>query len=127
MSTRGRILIIEDNEDNRIIYRTILEFTGYDVIEAGDGQLGIDLARAELPDAILMDISLPIVDGWDATRTLKGDARTRHIPIIALTAHALASDEAKAYEVGCDAYLSKPVEPKTVLAEVEKMLARRQS
>jgi two-component system cell cycle response regulator DivK len=124
MATRARILLIEDNEDNRIIYRSMLEFSGYEVLEAVDGQEGIDLARAELPQVILMDISLPVVDGWDATRILKADQNTKHIPIIAVTAHALASDQVKAFEAGCDSYLAKPVEPRAVLNEVEKMLAR---
>jgi two-component system, cell cycle response regulator DivK len=127
MTTPARILLIEDNEDNRIIYRSMLEYSGYQVLEAVDGQQGMDEAYAQVPDLILMDISLPVVDGWDATRWLKAEPKTKHIPIIALTAHALASDQVKAFEVGCDAYLAKPVEPRTVLAEVERMLARASS
>jgi two-component system, cell cycle response regulator DivK len=122
MPAHGRILIVEDNEDNRIIYRAILEHSGHTVVEAVDGKQGIATALSEHPDVILMDISLPVMDGWEATRLLKSDPRTRAIPIIALTAHALASDQAKAFEVGCDAYLAKPIEPLAVLIEVEKWL-----
>jgi CheY-like chemotaxis protein len=119
------ILLVEDNEDNQIIYRTMLEHFGYEVITACDGEEGVRLARERKPDLILMDISIPLLDGWEATRILKDDAATRHIPIIALTAHALASDRAKAAAVGCDGYLSKPAEPKLVVQEVEKLLATR--
>ena len=102
------VLLVEDNEDNRIVYSTILRHFGYDVIEALNGEEGISKARSEQPDLILMDISIPIIDGWEATQVLKHDPATRDIPIIALTAHALASDREKAMEVGCDGYLAKP-------------------
>jgi CheY-like chemotaxis protein len=117
------ILLVEDNEDNQAIYRTMLEHFGYDVIGAYDGEEGVRLAQQRKPDLILMDVSIPLLDGWEATRILKGDAATRHIPIIALTAHALAADRAKATAVGCDGYLPKPVEPRLVVQEVEKLLA----
>jgi len=116
------VLLVEDNEDNRTVYRTILEHYGYRVVEARNGEDGIRLAREESPDVILMDISIPIIDGWEATRILKAGDGTSHIPIIALTAHALATDRAKATEVGCDGYLAKPCEPRRVVAEVEKFV-----
>jgi two-component system, cell cycle response regulator DivK len=116
------VLLVEDNEDNRTVYRTILEHFGYRVIEARNGEDGIRMARENGPDLILMDISIPVIDGWEATRILKEDEATREIPIIALTAHALATDRAKATEVGCDGYLAKPCEPRRVVAEVEKFI-----
>ncbi|HEV2150412.1 MAG TPA: response regulator [Longimicrobiaceae bacterium] len=116
------VLLVEDNEDNRTVYRTILEHFGYEVIEARNGEDGIRMAREDDPDLILMDISIPLIDGWEATKILKGDAATAAIPIIALTAHALATDRAKAQEVGCDGYLAKPCEPRRVVAEVEKFI-----
>ena len=118
------ILLVEDNEDNRIVYSTILEFAGHRVIEAPDGEAGVALARSEHPDLILMDVSIPLLDGWEATRILKADPETRDIPIVALTAHALEEDRAKAREVGCDGYIAKPAEPRVVLARVEQHLAR---
>ncbi len=116
------VLLIEDTEDNRTVYRTILEHFGYTVAEARNGEDGAWMARGLHPDLILMDISIPVIDGWEATRILKADARTKEIPIIALTAHALATDRAKAEEAGCDGYLAKPCEPRRVVAEVEKFL-----
>lgn len=116
------VLLVEDNEDNRIVYSTILRHYGYRVMEALNGEEGIAKARSEKPDLILMDISIPIVDGWEATQVLKRDPRTRDIPIIALTAHALASDREKALDVGCDGYLAKPCEPRAVVAEVQRFL-----
>jgi two-component system, cell cycle response regulator DivK len=116
------ILLVEDHEDNRIVYRTMLEHFGYRVILAGDGGEGVRLAREERPDLILMDVSIPVMDGWEATRTLKADAGTARIPVIALTAHALAADRERAHEVGCDGYLAKPVEPRRVLEEVRRFL-----
>jgi len=120
--TSKTVLLVEDNEDNRTVYRTILEHFGYEVIEARNGEDGIRMAREDHPDLILMDISIPLIDGWEATKILKGDAATANIPIIALTAHALATDRAKAQEVGCDGYLAKPCEPRRVVAEVEKFI-----
>lgn len=116
------VLLVEDNEDNRTVYRTILEHFGYRVIEARNGEEGIQLARSERPDLILMDISIPVIDGWEVTRILKSDPETATIPIVALTAHALASDRLKAQEVGCDGYLAKPCEPRRVVAEVERLI-----
>lgn len=124
MSSNGAqtILLVEDNEDNLVVYRTILEHVGYAVIEARDGEEGVARATEELPDLILMDISIPGIDGWEATRRLKAQESTRDIPIIALTAHALEEDREKAREVGCDGYLAKPVEPRRVVEEVQRFL-----
>lgn len=116
------ILLVEDNEDNVTVYRTILEHSGYRVVEARDGAAAIRLAREERPDLVLMDISIPEIDGWEATRILKADPDTASIPVIALTAHALESDRARAEEVGCDGYLVKPIEPRRVLEEVARFL-----
>ncbi len=120
--TNKTVLLVEDNEDNLVIYSTILRYSGYDVIEARDGQAGIDTAKADHPGLILMDVSIPLVDGWEATRQLKADPETSDIPIIALTAHALASDRQKAIDAGCDEYIPKPAEPRLVLAAVQKHL-----
>ena len=114
------ILLVEDNEDNRRIYSTILSHAGYRVLEAVDGERGIALAIAEIPDLILMDVSIPKINGWDATRRLKANPATSAIPIIALTAHALAADREKAVGAGCDGYIAKPAEPRFVLAEVQR-------
>lgn len=123
MSENGKtVLLVEDNEDNRIVYSTILKHFGFRVSEALNGEDGIAKARSQKPDLILMDISIPVVDGWEATKVLKRDPETSHIPIIALTAHALASDREKAMEVGCDGYLAKPCEPRAVVAEVQRFL-----
>lgn len=116
------VLLVEDNEDNLVVYRTILEHVGYRVIEARDGEEGVTQARRQLPDLILMDISIPKMDGWEATQRLKADATTRGIPIIALTAHALEEDRQKAQQAGCDGYLAKPVEPRRVVQEVERFV-----
>ena len=121
---RATILLVEDNEDNQIIYSTILEHVGFRVLTAMDGQRAIDTARQEHPDLIVMDVSIPIIDGWEATRILKQDEATRMIPILALTAHALPSDREKAFEVGCDDYLAKPVEPRSVVEAIERLLAK---
>lgn len=118
------VLLVEDNEDNRTVYRTILEHFGYGVIEARNGEDGVRMAREGNPALILMDISIPLIDGWEATRMLKSDPATAEIPIIALTAHALATDRAKAEEVGCDGYLAKPCEPRRVVSEVERFLGK---
>ena len=116
------ILIVEDNEDNLVIYSTILSHVGYRVLEARDGETGIRMAHTEHPDLILMDVSIPVIDGWEATRRLKADPETANIPIFALTAHALESDRERAKAVGCDGYLPKPAEPPTVLATVQRQL-----
>lgn len=126
MSDRDKtVLIVEDNEDNRIVYSTILRHHGYRVSEALDGEEGITKARRELPDVILMDISIPLIDGWEVTQTLKREEATSGIPVIALTAHAMPGDRERALKVGCDGYLAKPCEPRAVLAEVNRLIAER--
>jgi CheY-like chemotaxis protein len=116
------VLLVEDNEDNLVVYRTILEHVGYRVLEARDGEQGVDSATEHHPDMILMDISIPKIDGWEATRRLKADEETREIPIVALTAHALEEDREKAIQAGCDGYLAKPVEPRRVVEEVQRFI-----
>jgi two-component system, cell cycle response regulator DivK len=116
------VLLVEDNEDNLVVYRTILEHVGFIVVEARDGEEGVSRARSAHPDIILMDISIPKLDGWAATEQLKADSATASIPIIALTAHALEEDRLKALRAGCDGYLAKPVEPRRVVQEVEKFI-----
>ena len=116
------LLLVADIEDNRIIYPTVLRHTGYEVIEALDGLQAVELARSRRPDLILMDISIPEIDGWEATKILRQDPLTRDIPIIALTAHALADDRERASAVGFTAYLAKPIEPRAVVAEVRRWI-----
>jgi two-component system cell cycle response regulator DivK len=116
------ILLVEDNDDNRIIYSTALRFTGYEVVEAITGTEGVRMARSEKPDLILMDISVPELDGWQATSILKADPETASIPIIAVTAHALPDDERRSMEAGCDGYLAKPITPAALIAEVDRRL-----
>ena len=123
MSSNGKtVLLVEDNEDNRIVYSTILRHFGYSVTEALNGEEGIAKARSEKPDLILMDISIPIIDGWEATQVLKHDPDTRDIPIIALTAHALAGAREKALAAGCDDFDTKPVEFERLLAKIAAVL-----
>jgi CheY-like chemotaxis protein len=116
------ILIVEDNEMNRDMLSRRLQRAGFQVLIAVDGEMGVDVARTSAPDLILMDMSLPVVDGWEATRRLKADAVLRHIPIIALTAHAMANDRDKALEAGCDEYDTKPIELPRLLAKMEALL-----
>jgi two-component system cell cycle response regulator DivK len=116
------ILIVEDNEMNRDMLSRRLERNGYKVLIAVDGEKGIEVARASAPDLILMDMSLPVVDGWEATRRIKADDALKHIPVIALTAHAMANDRAKALEAGCDDYDTKPIELPRLLGKMESLL-----
>ena len=116
------ILLVEDNEMNRDMLSRRLQRKGYRVLIAVDGQEGIDTAGAERPDLILMDLSLPVVDGWEATRRLKASSETRQIPIIALTAHAISGDREKALESGCDDYDIKPIELPRLLGKIEALL-----
>ncbi len=120
-----RILLVEDNEMNRDMLSRRLQRRGYEIVLAVDGQSGVEMARAESPDLVLMDMSLPVLDGWEATRRLKGDPATRHIPVIALTAHAMSSDRDKALEAGCDDYDTKPVELPRLLTKIETLLHGR--
>ena len=117
-----KLLLVEDNEMNRDMLSRRLKKRGYDVVIAVDGQEGLDLVKSDRPDLILMDMSLPVIDGWEATRRIKADPETRDIPVVALTAHAMAADREKALEAGCDAYETKPVELPSLLDTIQKLL-----
>ena len=119
----SKILLVEDNETNRKMLSRRLVKRGYDVVLADDGERGLAMAESEAPDLILMDMSLPILDGWEATRRLKAAPATRHIPVIALTAHAMSSDRDKAFAVGCNDYDTKPIELDRLLEKIEALLA----
>lgn len=119
-----RILLVEDNELNRDMLSRRLERRGHTVLLALDGQQALDLARSARPDVILMDMSLPVLDGWEATRRLKADPELKGIPVIALTAHAMAADEASARAAGCDDFDTKPIELPRLLGKIEALLAR---
>jgi two-component system, cell cycle response regulator DivK len=116
------VLIVDDDEDSRSICRTLLEHKGYRVLEAGDGAEAVRLARRDAPGLVLMDVSLPALDGWAATRTLKADPATRAIRIVMLTARVSDTDRLRGQEVGCDGYLTKPCSPATILREVSRLL-----
>jgi CheY-like chemotaxis protein len=118
----AKILLVEDNELNRDMLSRRLERKGYAVTLAVDGAEGLERARSDAPDVILMDMSLPVLDGWEATRQLKADPATRHIPVIALTAHAMATDEQKARQAGCDDFDTKPIELPRLLNKIEVLL-----
>jgi CheY-like chemotaxis protein len=120
-----KILLVEDNEMNRDMLSRRLQRKGYLVVTASDGRQGYLLARSETPDLILMDISLPAMDGWEVTRLLKADESTSQIPIIVLTAHALVSDREKAFAAGCDDYDTKPVEFMRLSEKIENLLVER--
>jgi two-component system cell cycle response regulator DivK len=117
-----KILYVEDNEDNVYMLTRRLERAGFEVVVASDGEQGVAVARAERPDLILMDLSLPIVDGWEATRRLKSSEETRAIPVIALSAHAMPGDREKALEAGCDDYDPKPISMQSLLAKIRALL-----
>jgi CheY-like chemotaxis protein len=119
----SKILLVEDQEMNRDMLSRRLKKRGYDVSIAVDGAEGLEMARSDAPDLILMDMSLPVIDGWEATRQLKADEATRNIPVVALTAHAMSTDREKALAAGCDAYETKPVELPRLLETMEKLLA----
>jgi two-component system, cell cycle response regulator DivK len=119
-----KILYVEDNEDNLYMMSNRLTRRGYEVILARDGAEGIAMAGSEAPALILMDLSLPVIDGWEATRRLKAEALTRHIPVIALSAHAMAGDRERAIAAGCDDYDTKPVELPRLLEKITALLAR---
>jgi two-component system, cell cycle response regulator DivK len=118
-----RILIVEDQEDNRKILRDLLTSAGFDVLEATTGEEGVAVAETQRPDLILMDIQLPGLDGYEATRRIKAHPALRQIPIIAVTSYALSGDDVKAREAGCDAYVTKPFSPRALLAKVREYLA----
>ncbi len=117
-----KILYVEDNEDNVYMLTSRLKRKGYDVVVAGDGQQGLEMTRSETPALILMDLSLPVMDGWEATRQLKAAPETRDIPVIALSAHAMAGDREKALAAGCDDFDTKPVELKRLLEKIQALL-----
>jgi CheY-like chemotaxis protein len=119
-----KILLVEDNEMNRDMLSRRLQRKGYEIIIATDGQQAVAMAASELPALILMDMSLPIFDGWEATRRIKAAAETRKIPVIALTAHAMAGDREKSLEAGCDDYDTKPIELPRLLEKMETLLNR---
>jgi CheY-like chemotaxis protein len=118
-----KVLIVDDFEDNRAMYAEFLRYSGFDVIEASNGAEAIERATAASPDVVVMDLSLPVLDGWEATRRLKADARTRHIPVIALTGHALEGHSQGAREAGCDWFLAKPCLPETLLNTLNDLLS----
>ena len=118
-----KILLVEDNEMNRDMLSRRLERKGYEVLIAVDGSEGVQMAHSHSPDLILMDMSLPVLDGWEATRRLKAAPETSAIPVIALTAHAMATDREKAMEAGCDDYDTKPIELPRLLSKIEAMLS----
>jgi len=125
MSTPDReplVLVVEDYQDAREMYSAYLQFSGYRVAEATNGLEAIETAIQLMPDIILMDLALPKVDGWEATKRLKSDPRTKHIPIVALTGHALAGFAEGAREAGCDAFVTKPCLPDALVAEIRRML-----
>lgn len=120
-----KILLVEDNEMNRDMLSRRLERRGYEVVLAVDGQQGVDLAQSSHPDLILMDMSLPVIDGWEATRQLKAKEGVKGTPIIALTAHAMSGDREKALEAGCDDYDTKPIELPRLLGKIEALLGTK--
>lgn len=120
----AKILLVEDNEMNRDMLSRRLQKRGHEVAIAVDGAAGVAKAKAELPEIVLMDMSLPVMDGWEATRQLKGDASTARIPIIALTAHAMTSDRDKALAAGCDDFDTKPVELPRLLGKIDELLKK---
>ena len=122
-----KILLVEDNEMNRDMLSRRLARSGYEVALAVDGAQGVAMAASEGPDLVLMDMSLPVLDGWEATRRLKADPATRGLPVIALTAHAMSGDEEKARKAGCDDFDTKPVEYTRLVAKIEGLLQKRKA
>jgi two-component system cell cycle response regulator DivK len=118
-----RILIVEDQDDNRAILRDLLSAAGYALIEARTGEEGLELAERDRPALILMDIQLPVIDGYEATRRIKSNPALQSIPVVAVTSYALSGDEAKARAAGCDAYVSKPFSPRELLAKIRELLS----
>ena len=118
------ILVVEDQEDNRQILRDLLASSGFLMIEAHDGQQALAMARSQRPDLILMDIQLPVVDGYEATRSIKRDPELKHIPVIAVTSYALSGDEERAREAGCGAYVAKPYSTRHLLAKIGQFLGQ---
>jgi len=117
-----RILAVDDQEDNRRILRDRLTAAGYEVIEAEDGEQAVEMAAAKIPDLILMDIQLPGIDGYEATRRIKANPLLKAVPVIAVTSYALTGDDDKAFEAGCDAYIPKPFSPRALLAKIQEYI-----
>ena len=117
-----KILVVEDSDDNRRILRDLFSMAGYDVIEAHDGAEGVAMAQTHIPDLILMDIQLPVIDGYEATRRIRAIPELATVPIVAVTSYALSGDEAKTREAGCDGYIAKPFSPRQMLAKVREIL-----
>jgi two-component system cell cycle response regulator DivK len=117
-----RILVVEDQEDNRQILRDLLSSAGYEMTEASDGEAGVEAAKQQRPDLILMDIQLPLMDGYEATRRIKADPELKDIPIVVVTSYALSGDDGKARAAGCDAYVTKPYSPRQLLAKIKEFL-----
>jgi CheY-like chemotaxis protein len=129
MSVRAQplVLVVEDYQDAREMYAAYLQFSGYGVAEAANGIEAVEKTQELLPDIVLMDLALPRMDGWEATRRLKADPRTRHIPVVALTGHALAGHAEGAREAGCDAFVTKPCLPDALVAEIKRLLDQQSS
>ena len=123
MTTPRTVLVVDDHEDNRRILRDLLRNAGYEVVEATTGEDGVATAKARTPDMILMDIQLPGIDGYEATRRIKGDDALRRIPLIVVTSYALSGDDAKALAAGADAYVAKPFSPRAILAKIREYFA----
>jgi two-component system cell cycle response regulator DivK len=120
-----KVLLVEDNEMNRDMLSRRLARRGFEVVMAVDGERGVHMAKTEIPDLILMDMSLPVLDGWEATRQIKAEASTQSIPVIALTAHAMAGDRDKALQAGCDDYDTKPIELPRLLDKMDRLLGEK--
>jgi CheY-like chemotaxis protein len=120
--SKGRILVVEDNPDNMTLITDVLSSLDYDVIQATDGEQGVKIAEAEKPNLILMDLSLPRMDGWTATRIIKANPDIKHIPIIALTAHAMVGDRERALEAGCNDYISKPINLRELASKLTQLM-----
>jgi two-component system, cell cycle response regulator DivK len=121
--SNGRILVVEDNPDNMTLISDVLQSLEYDIVQAFDGEQGVEMAASERPDLILMDLSLPLMDGWTASRTIKSDPELQHIPIIALTAHAMVGDRERALDAGCDDYVSKPIDLRELASKLSKYIS----
>jgi CheY-like chemotaxis protein len=122
-----KILYVEDNDDNIYVVKNRLGRAGFTILVARDGEQGVAMASSEQPDLILMDLRMPVVDGWEATRRIKAEAATRHIPILALSAHAMTGDRAKALAAGCDDYDTKPIDFARLRAKIDALLGKRAS
>lgn len=122
---RGPILLVEDDADTRLAYRTMLEYAGWSVYEASDGEQALRIVLGDLPCVVVLDISIPGIDGWEMTRRLKLDERTRDVPVLLVTGHALDEDRRRARDLGCAGYLAKPLSPSRIVEEVERLAEKR--